>query len=370
MGFLLNSTQMSNGEFWGGLGSSYKTLWDYNLSQTRRRIISISTTRGTNSGTITFGLVNSTLNKNPFAATTSTQTDIVKITNIQGLNGNYPIASVGTNSITIKVSLSTLDSGPFNTTLQSMATRITKGLLDKPETRNLSSLKWRWNLGSTQSPYPMCDMQNQIYDFLMQFWSDPEIVQEWKAKYKANETTWNQDSTQGGWGPTSTFFGGSNKLFDLDVMVKWWLCTVYSESTWKASSYSALGDPSTKYLTKTEALQPYDSWPTSNRPCGLWQIGARAGANWWKSSSETATQFARKTDHLDMSRAFNREYNTRAAVWIMFQLLFNTNTKPFAYWGSSNYYNTNNTKMKTCYDQSPTNFMQVGTTSIICEDFK
>lgn len=347
MGFLLSSAQSSNGEFY------QNSAWTFNLGQTRRRITSITT--GT--GTITFNLVQSTINpKNPFQATTSTQTRRLKITNVAGLNGIYPIAAVGTSSVTIKAPLELISSGPFNPTLQSMATFVTSTGGDIVEPRTLGNLKFKWNLGSTSN---MCAMQYQVYDILNQFWSDPEIVMEWKAKYAANTSSWDAEK-----GPISNDFGG--KLFDINVMLKWWMCTVYSESNWKSTSYGLGND----YLTKSQTTSNYDSWPTSGLPCGLWQISARSAASWWKSSSETAAQFASKKDHNDVSKAFSREYNTRAALWIMFQLLFNTDTKPFAYWGSSN---RTNEKQAACWSQNGSttspNFMQIGSASIVCEDW-
>lgn len=115
-----------------------------------------------------------------------------------------------------------------------------------------------------------------------------------------------------------------------------------------------------EYLTKEQTISNYNNWYSANKPVGLWQVSSLSGANWWPNSYTNV-------DHNDVALPFSREYNTRIAIWIMFNRLFksdltNEYSKPFRSWAVPV---SNNTAYMNCKKNMP----PYPKTSPNCQDY-
>lgn len=274
---------MANGVYYDNSIFNFDTDW------TKRRVTAV--TSKTNIISITTVSAMSTVNVG----------DWIKVENCgTWANGTWKVASK--SNLTVNLVCSGLVSGRnFTPTLDSKVFRVTSGGADILENRKLSSMfLYNTDLKATTT---MCATQVRVKDILSQFWSNAEVVQEYKVKYRDNNATWPN------YGPT----GGYGK----DKIINAFMCTVYAESTWNPSSIN----------TESDAR-------------GLWQITPKE-APWYPTVT-------------NLNLLNNSEYNTRAALWLMWQRLFTYDSgagcNPFRPWEGSR---TTNSKYSSCYSKNP-----------------
>lgn len=161
---------------------------------------------------------------------------------------------------------------PVHTKTSSTSSKVFKKVsgADVEERRRLRLFNYDYNLTAGGG---MCATQRRVKKILEDVYGDPEWVIEYKTMY--NSTAW------AGFGD-----GAAAQSYNLNDIVSGFMCTIYQESTWIASNVGTSGDKTYR---------------------GLWQIDEKTEAPWWPT---------------DTSLLLDPEYNTRAAIWIMFDRLF------------------------------------------------
>lgn len=272
---------MANGAYYGNSNFDFTADW------TKRRVTAVVSK--TNIISITTVSATPTVNVG----------DWIKVENCgTWANGTWKVASK--SSLTLNLTCSGLVSGrSFTPTLDSKIFRVTSGGGDISETRKLSTMfLYNTDLKATTT---MCATQVRVRDALTQFWSNAEVVQEYKTKYRDNNASWPDYGPSGGYGK--------------DKIINAFMCTVYAESTWNPTALNS-----------------------SSNARGLWQITPKS-ASWYPT---------------DLNLLYNPEYNTRAALWLMWERLFTYDSgagcNPFRPWEGSK---SSNSKYSSCYSKNP-----------------
>lgn len=214
--------------------------------------------------------------------------------------GPYEVISRSTN--VLKLRKSGLASGKTFAVLPTSQAKVSTntGAESFTEIRKTAFSSWNESLTATTT---LCGLQVKVKDILNKFWSDAEVVLQFKARYKTKDDSGGDWSTYGPilMGDTSSAYG-----FNKDRFLNAYLCTVFAESTWNRNANNG------SYY-------------------GLFQIGTKAGAGW--------------SDSGFLSNIYDAEYNTRCAIWLMYQRLFqNTSNKlsnPYRDWEGAKSSNTN-----------------------------